>query len=818
MKHSTHSVLARLGAWTLGGLLLTGTAEAATHPLGWGLNGDKQASPVPTNVMDDATAIAAGYVHSLALKDGRVWTWGSSANGLTNIPLAAQSGVAAIAGGGAFSLALKTNGAVIGWGGGSAATNVPVALAAGATKISAGEAHGLALKDGGVVAWGSNTYGQCDVPDSLTNDVDDVAAGGFFSVALKGGAVEVFGISPTNALEYGIHDVPAEAGSGVTAIAAGKWHAWALKDGGVIAWGACYDGTNSFSDATNVPPAATSDVVEIAAGDVFSLARKSDGTLVAWGDNFHGQTDIPNFASNGVTAIAAGKGHALAICGVMPPRFLYSLTPDAFRDNVYSNGLVRWAGDPAVTYHKSGSWPGWLTLDANTGALGGTPPALGTYTFSVVGSNAYGRTTNAGFRVVVLEKPAGPPIFITTNLPGGTVGAPYGQTIVITNGGTLSIVNGSLPAGLTLDPSGLVAGTPTTVESPQFIVRATNSVGYSNWTFQIVVGAPAAAPVFTSPNPLPSGVLGTPYQYQVLADNYPTNFGVASGALPAGLGIMASGMITGTPQVAGTASFTLFASNMTGGAATNYSLHVNGPPEFITTSPLPDGVLGVAYAVQIDATDANSFNLYAGALPAGLGLRSDGMVTGTPVSVGTSNFTVSAINDYGWATRDFALTIGAVPVFVTPSNLPTGTAGVAYVAVQIEATGATAYSVVGGALPGGLDLSPAGLLDGTPGAAGLYNFIVRATNASGHAERTFNLDVVGAYTNPPAFTVRPLYTNGVLYLTWTNPNAGGAVSVWRSTNIVGTNAAWSNLGSAGTSPWSNAAPPMPSYYQLRLEQ
>ena len=399
-----------------------------------------------------------------------------------------------------------------------------------------------------------------------------------------------------------------------------------------------------------------------------------------------------------------------------------------------------------------------------------------------------------------------------------TVGAPYGQTIVITNGGTLSIVNGSLPAGLTLDPSGLVAGTPTTVESPQFIVRATNSVGYSNWTFQIVVGAPAAAPVFTSPNPLPSGVLGTPYQYQVLADNYPTNFGVVSGALPAGLGIMASGMITGTPQVAGTASFTLFASNMTGGAATNYSLHVNGPPEFITTSPLPDGVLGVAYAVQIDATDANSFNLYAGALPAGLGLRSDGMVTGTPVSVGTSNFTVSAINDYGWATRDFALTIGAVPVFVTPSNLPTGTAGVAYVAVQIEATGATAYSVVGGALPGGLDLSPAGLLDGTPGAAGLYNFIVRATNASGHAERTFNLDVVGAYTNPPAFTVRPLYTNGVLYLTWTNPNAGGAVSVWRSTNIVGTNAAWSNLGSAGTSPWSNAAPPMPSYYQLRLEQ
>ena len=36
--------------------------------------------------------------------------------------------------------------------------------------------------------------------------------------------------------------------------------------------------------------------------------------------------------------------------------------------------------------------------------------------------------------------------------------------------------------------------------------------------------------------------------------------------------------------------------------------------------------------------------------------------------------------------------------------------------------------------------------------------------------------------------------------------------------FVATNAAWSNLGPASTSPWSNAAPPMPSYYQLRLAQ
>jgi len=798
----------RAGAWLLGGLLLTGSAGAATHPLGWGLNGDKQASPVPTNVMDDATAIAAGYYHSLAIKNERVWTWGSSAGGLTNVPLAAQSGVAAIAAGDGYSLALRTNGAVIGWGSGSAATNVPVTLTGGVSKIVAGEAHGLALLNGGVVAWGSNTYGQCNVPDSLTNDVDDVAAGGYFSVALKAGAVEVFGIPASNALSYSINDVPPEAGSDVTAIAAGKWHALALRDGGVIAWG------TPHYDATNVPAEATSGVAAIAAGDCFSVALKTNGTLVAWGDDFSGQTAIPNFASNGVTAIAAGKGHVLAICAAMPPRFLAAATPDAFRDYAYTNGYVRWAGDPAVTYHKHGSWPAWLTLDANTGDLGGTPPALGTYAFAVVASNAFGRTTNDTFRVVVLEKPAGPPIFITTNLPGGTIFAPYDQTIAISNGGSLSIINGSLPAGLTMATNGWVSGTPTTIESPQFLVRATNTAGASTQLFQIAISAPTAAPVFVTQF-ISNGILGTPYSFQIQTENYPTNFGVVSGALPAGLGITAAGMITGTPTVAGTASFSLFASNLVGGAETNYSLHINGPPVFITESPLPGGVLGTPYSVQIEAEEVSYFQMF-GNSPTGLTLSASGLLSGTPTAVGTYVFLVQANNDFGASQREYTLAVGSVPVFVTPSTLPSGTSGVAYVALQIEATGATAFSLEGGALPAGMDFSAAGWLDGTPLAAGPFAFTVRATNASGYAEREFNLTVFGVDFDEPFFTARPVYTNGNLVLSWTNPNASGAVSIWRSTNITAASPPWIDLGEVTTSPWTNVAPPMPAYFQLRL--
>src|SRR5713226_5539063 len=50
----------------------------------------------------------------------------------------------------------------------------------------------------------------------------------------------------------------------------------------------------------------------IAAGASHSLALKSDGTVVAWGDNFYGQSAVPADMTS-VTAIAAGGCHGLAL-------------------------------------------------------------------------------------------------------------------------------------------------------------------------------------------------------------------------------------------------------------------------------------------------------------------------------------------------------------------------------------------------------------------------------------------------------------------------------------------------------------------------
>jgi hypothetical protein len=51
----------------------------------------------------------------------------------------------------------------------------------------------------------------------------------------------------------------------------------------------------------------------IAAGEEYTVALKNDGSVVAWGGNDYGQTNVPIQAQSGVTAIAAGRRHTVAL-------------------------------------------------------------------------------------------------------------------------------------------------------------------------------------------------------------------------------------------------------------------------------------------------------------------------------------------------------------------------------------------------------------------------------------------------------------------------------------------------------------------------
>ena len=98
----------------------------------------------------------------------------------------------------------------------------------------------------------------------------------------------------------------------------------------------------------------------------------------------------------------------------------------------------------------------------------------------------------------------------------------------------------------------------------------------------------------------------------------------------------------------------------------------------ITTTTLTGGRVGESYSASLgaDGTAPITWDLAEGSsLPDGLSLNSDGTITGTPTTAGTSTFTVKAENDYGNDSTQFTLTIEAaanVPVdrvALSPSTL-----------------------------------------------------------------------------------------------------------------------------------------------------
>ena len=117
-----------------------------------------------------------------------VGAWGANDYGQTTVPVAAQSGVTAIAAGFSHTVALKNDGSVVAWGDNQyGQTTVPVAAQSGVTAIAAGGYHTVALKnDGSVVAWGS--LDQSTVPAGLSG-VTAIAAGGYHTVVILGTSV-----------------------------------------------------------------------------------------------------------------------------------------------------------------------------------------------------------------------------------------------------------------------------------------------------------------------------------------------------------------------------------------------------------------------------------------------------------------------------------------------------------------------------------------------------------------------------------------------------------------------------------------------------
>jgi len=148
---------------------------------------------------------------------------------------------------------------------------------------------------------------------------------------------------------------------------------------------------------------------------------------------------------------------------------------------------------------------------------------------------------------------------LPVTLPKAVITTPYSATLSASGGTapyTWAIASGSLPAGLSLSASGVIAGTPLSAGISKVTLNVTDSSNPAN----IVVKSYAVRVNFeVSPAALPNPKVNVPYSATLSASGgtAPYTWAIASGSLPAGLSLSASGVIAGTPLSAGSSKVTL---------------------------------------------------------------------------------------------------------------------------------------------------------------------------------------------------------------------------------------------------------------------
>jgi hypothetical protein len=269
---------------------------------------------------------------------------------------------------------------------------------------------------------------------------------------------------------------------------------------------------------------------------------------------------------------------------------------------------------------------------------------------------------------------------------------------------------------------------------------------------------------------MPQGYVGQPYSKQFngvggCGPALPYQFTILGGALPPGLSLALSGLISGTPTEAGSYSFWVNLGDQNPPSASwcvpansqrEFTINVSrtgppspvpppiiqpppAPPLTITSTSAPGGEVDLAYGASLAATGGvgtKTWSLGAGKLPPGLTLSTGGRISGTPTAAGAYDFTITVHAGTSSASKRLRITvIPGIAVNALPV-VPPGEVRAPY-----KASVATILGLTGGAppyrfvpvsgFPFGIGFDPsAGTIFGLPRQEGTLSLTISIVDAN----------------------------------------------------------------------------------------